>query len=152
MEGRMHTLVVGVDGSGPSIRALRFAADLADELQDPELVVVFARHIYVAMPERAAEDMFADVLDRAEQAIRTRAEDILGHRHARWKLIARTGEPAHVLRQVAAETHASFIVVGRRGWSTVSELVLGSVSNRLVHQSGVPVLLVPDEPGAPEPA
>ena len=47
-----------------------------------------------------------------------------------------------MLRDIAHETDASFVVVGRRGWSTVEELMLGSVSNRLVHRSDVRVLLV----------
>jgi nucleotide-binding universal stress UspA family protein len=34
------------------------------------------------------------------------------------------------------------IAVGRRGWSSVRVLTLGSVSNRLVHRADYPVLLV----------
>jgi nucleotide-binding universal stress UspA family protein len=138
----MRTIVVGVDGSEPRLRALHFAADLADDLDDADLVVVFARHIYLALPDHAAEDMYADVLDRAEEAVRDGAGRALDHRDLRWKVVSREGEPASVLCAMAHELGASFVVAGRRGWSTAGELLLGSVSNRLVHRSDCPVLLV----------
>jgi nucleotide-binding universal stress UspA family protein len=140
----MRTIVVGVDGSPPSLHALRFAADLAGDLTDPEVVVVFARYVYLFMPPNAAEDMYADVLDRAEQMIEDEATKALHDHDVRWKFLARVGEPSHALRAVADELDASFIVVGRRGWNTAHELVVGSVSHRLVHHAGRPVLVVSD--------
>ena len=38
---------------------------------------------------------------------------------------------------------ASMVVVGRRGRSSIADLVLGSVANSLAHTLGVPVVLVP---------
>jgi nucleotide-binding universal stress UspA family protein len=96
------------------------------------------------MPDHAAEDMYADVLDHAEQTVQALVEQALGRRDLRWKFVSREGEPSHVLGAVAEEVGASFVVVGRRGWSTVTELLLGSVSHRLVHRSDCPVLLVSD--------
>jgi nucleotide-binding universal stress UspA family protein len=141
---RVRIIVVGVDGSAPSLGALRFAADLCDDLPDAEVVVVFARYAYLFMPPHTAEDMYADVLDRAEELIQEETERALGDRDVRWRFMSREGEPAHVLCEVADELGASFIVIGRRGWSAAHELLLGSVSNRLVHRSECPVLLVPD--------
>ena len=66
----LETIVVGVDGSEPSLHALRTAANLAAHIDDVELIAVFARYTYVALPEHAAEDMYVDFLDRAEQEIR----------------------------------------------------------------------------------
>lgn len=138
----MQPIVVGVDGSEPSLRALRLAADLTERLDDAELIVVFARYAYVFMPGHAGEDMFEDFLDEAEREVRARAQRVLDGRALRWRVLAREGEPSDVLCDVAAETGASFVVAGRRGSSTVRELLLGSVSNRLVHRPDCAVLLV----------
>jgi nucleotide-binding universal stress UspA family protein len=140
----MRTILVGVDGSEPSLRALRFAADLAADLDDAEVVVVFARYIYLAMPEQSAEDMYGDVLADAERLVRQEAEKVLSDCDVRWKFLSRFGEPAGVLCAMAEELDASFVIVGRRGWSTASEILLGSVSHRLVHRAHCPVLLVND--------
>jgi nucleotide-binding universal stress UspA family protein len=140
----VRTIVVGVDGSEPSLRALDFAVGLASDLDDAELVVAFARFVYLAMPDHVAEDMYAEVLDQAEATVQAEVERALRDRELRWKFVSREGEPSHVLCDVAEEVGASFVVVGRRGWSTATELLLGSVSHRLVHRSGCPVLLITD--------
>ena len=138
-----RTIVVGVDGSDPSIDALRYAADLVRDLTDAELVVVHARHLpYLWTADHAADDEFTDLLDGLEKQVREQVDRELGPRAIRWRIDVREGEPSHVLCDVAGETAATAIVAGRRGWSAVAELVLGSVSNRLVHRSGCPVLLV----------
>jgi nucleotide-binding universal stress UspA family protein len=139
----MRNIVVGVDGSDPSVRALEFAASLVEELPDAALVVAHARYVpYLWAPKSLPEDEFADLLDDAERYVREAAQRELGDRDVQWTFERRQGEPSQILRDIAHETEASFVVVGRRGWSAVQELVLGSVSNRLVHRSDVRVLLV----------
>ena len=139
----MRTVVVGVDGSEPSLRALLFAASLVEDLAGARLLAVHARYVgYLWSPDHVAEAEFADVLDDAERYVRTAVEDRLAGCTADWSLDVRDGEPAHVLCEVAREVDASFIVAGRRGWTIAEELLLGSVSNRLVHRSTTPVLLV----------
>lgn len=59
-----------------------------------------------------------------------------------WRFEVRTGEPAAELETLAAERDASMIVVGNRGHGVVRRLLLGSVTNRLVHHADRPVLVV----------
>ena len=97
---------------------------------------------YLWSPKHVAEAEFSDLLDAAEQDVRDMVQRELGGRDLRWMIECREGEPSQVLREIAHDVDASFIVVGRRGWSIAEELLLGSVSNRLVHRAEVPVLLV----------
>ncbi len=140
----MRTILAGVDGSPPSVRALHFASRLVEDLSDAELIVVHARYLpYLWLPEHVAEDEFADVLDAAEQFVRETVQAHLDDRLLRWRIECREGEPSDVLCEIAREAgDASVVVVGRRGGSTVHDLLLGSVSNRLVHRGDCPVLLV----------
>jgi nucleotide-binding universal stress UspA family protein len=77
---RDQPILVGVDGSSPSLRALGVAADLAADLHDTELVVAFAHYVPLAMPPDVAENMYADVLDEAEQKLRASVADVLSRR------------------------------------------------------------------------
>lgn len=54
----------------------------------------------------------------------------------------------------AAELDASLIVVGSRGLSRVKSVLLGSVSDRVLHHAGRPTLIVPpmDRDGQNDPA
>ena len=136
----MRTIVVGVDGSAPSFRALEVAAGIASDL-GAELIVVFVRHVYLAMPAHVAEEMYEDVLDRAAREISSRVESSLEDHALEWRFETYEGHPAQVLVEVASRAGASFIVAGRSGWSTFRDMLLGSVSNRLAH-CDLPVLLV----------
>ncbi len=95
------------------------------------------------MPGRAAEDMYADVLAAEESGVRESLERILACGNLRWRLLAPVGDPADVLWSVANEVGADLIVTGRHGGSLLRGLLQGSVSNRIVHHSDRPVLVVP---------
>jgi nucleotide-binding universal stress UspA family protein len=53
-----------------------------------------------------------------------------------------SGNPSRLIVEFAKEWGADLIVVGRRGRSGLTELVLGSVSNYVVHRAHNSVLVV----------
>jgi nucleotide-binding universal stress UspA family protein len=53
------------------------------------------------------------------------------------------GGPAHLIASIAEASDANLIVVGTRGHSSVAGVVLGSVTQRLLHVAPCPVLAVP---------
>ncbi len=54
----------------------------------------------------------------------------------------RSGEPSHQVCELAATWGADLVVVGRRGRAGLSEMVLGSVSNYVVHHAPCAVMVV----------
>ena len=138
----METIVVGVDGSDASERALMWAADEARYRHAKLRVVhawfeVFVDGYFTApMPlERSAVLVAArEVLDKAVASIPSGSpeiavEGVLVH-----------GEPGVVLLH-EAET-ADMVVVGSRGRGGFAELVMGSVSHRVVHHAHCPVVVI----------
>lgn len=55
---------------------------------------------------------------------------------------AASGEPAHVLAEVAQRGDYDLVIVGHRGLSQATELVLGSVTKKLASEAPCPVLVV----------
>jgi nucleotide-binding universal stress UspA family protein len=53
------------------------------------------------------------------------------------------GGPAHAIEEIADKANADLIVVGTRGHSPVVGLLLGSVTQRLLHIAHRPVLVIP---------
>ncbi|XP_045164551.1 universal stress protein YxiE-like [Mercenaria mercenaria] len=51
------------------------------------------------------------------------------------------GKPGDVVCQLAHEENAAFIVIGSRGLGKIRRALLGSVSDRVVHHSPIPVLV-----------
>ncbi|RMG74815.1 MAG: universal stress protein [Bacteroidetes bacterium] len=56
-----------------------------------------------------------------------------------------TGAPASQLLQYVRETAPDLVVVGRRGRGGIEKWLLGSVSERIILQSPVPVLVIPEQ-------
>ena len=52
------------------------------------------------------------------------------------------GQPAQTIVEFASKYHCGMIVVGTRGNGAIRSIVVGSVANKIVHLSKVPVLLV----------
>jgi len=59
------------------------------------------------------------------------------------------GNPAKIICKVAATHAIDLIVIGRRGRSGISEMLMGSVSNYVLHHAPCSVLIVQSHP-APE--
>jgi nucleotide-binding universal stress UspA family protein len=133
-------IVVGVDGSGSSIAALRRGADLAERL-GTELVAVTVWQFPSSWPGYVMEGWSpeADARDIAEEASR----EVFGDAVPPWYSIAiRSGSPA---RQLIAESEgAEMLIVGSRGRGGFTGLLLGSVSRASVEHADCPVLVMHD--------
>jgi nucleotide-binding universal stress UspA family protein len=138
----MRPIVVGVDGSETSERALHWAAEEA-RLRGASLRVVHAWfEVFVdayyaapAIPEREATEQAEQVvLDKAVASFPDGSppvdvEPLLVH-----------GQPETVLLDAAKD--AEMIVVGSRGRGGFASLLLGSVSQGVVHHATCPVVIV----------
>ena len=58
------------------------------------------------------------------------------------ELVQKVGEPGRVICETAREWEVDLIVVGRRGYSGLNELILGSVSSYVLHSTPCSVLVV----------
>jgi nucleotide-binding universal stress UspA family protein len=70
------------------------------------------------------------------------AADEANHRGILTEIQQLSGQPGRMICQVAKDWGAELIMVGRRGNSGLSELILGSVSNYVVHHAHCSVLIV----------
>jgi len=137
-------IVVGVDGSEPSIEALRQAQRLATPLGAKVLAnaywdypQVYAGYVMVGI--EGFEERAAQILD---EAVRTAFGDETPS-NVVTNLVR--GHPRDAL--IEATRDADLVVVGRRGHGGFGGLLLGSVSSALVAHAHCPVLVVhtPDE-------
>jgi nucleotide-binding universal stress UspA family protein len=137
-----YRIVVGVDGSESSLRALEWAIRQA-ELTDASVSVVAAWHLPatwgwgvpvppVDMPEQDMEE----VVERALEPVRAQHPDV--------PIESRVidGHPAPVL--VKASREADLLVVGSRGHGEFAGMLLGSVSEHCVSNAHCPVLVFRD--------
>ena len=136
----MKTVVIGLDGSADSARALPLAVDLVDD--DGHLIAVHVREL---MMGRGGTQTLAPNEDEIEAGVRRTVDNLKSKGiNAELKVIsAVSGGPAHVLADVARAEQADVIVVGTRGHRQIASLVIGSVTHRLLHIAHCAVLAVP---------
>jgi nucleotide-binding universal stress UspA family protein len=135
------TILAATDGSPYGDGALALAESMARE-ETARLVVVHVVEIVGGKgglyPRSVDED---EIQQRVEaQVEKLRADGLDASAVVR---TIRLGGPAHEIANVAAAVDAELIVVGTRGRSPVSEVLLGSVPIRLLHITHRPVLVVP---------
>jgi nucleotide-binding universal stress UspA family protein len=145
-------IVVGVDGSEDSGRALDWAVALvADRRVEGSDVEIIAVHVLGLVTHLGGTMLVPSEGHRGE--VRT----LLEHEWCRplvtaglaHRAIVVDGEPVHALMRVAKEQGADLIAVGRRGAGGSPGLIIGSTSQQLVHQAVCPVVVVPLESVAP---
>ena len=141
--GTFGRVVVGIDGSEPSLRALRWAdrqAMVTGSSLDIVTVWTFPDHPApldivpkVPWPEES--------LAQAQEALDRLVDEVLPQR-------AKDRVHAHVIRGDAAQVlieesrDADLLVVGSRGRNEFTELMLGSVSDRCARHAACPVVIV----------
>jgi len=88
----------------------------------------------------------------SEQQLRAAAERVPDDLSLTTRLL--DGDPSRELLRAAREGEYDLIVMGSRGRGRVTAALLGSVSNRVMHDSPVPVMIVHQPRGGddPEPA
>jgi nucleotide-binding universal stress UspA family protein len=144
MKQKRELIVVGVDGSERSKAALRWAVEEA-RLRNAEVRVVHAWAVYPALyvdtPIAAAD--WDDLRASAERFVRKFvAENVPDHEGIEITTLApqATGTAARTLINTA--NGADLLVVGSRGLGGFRGLLLGSVSQQVVHHARCPVVIV----------
>jgi nucleotide-binding universal stress UspA family protein len=134
------TVVWATDGSTGADDALESVLDLAGGAPR-RLIAVHCDH---RLSGRAGSwPALADEEDVRSQ-IRKRVAELRGQGlHVELVIRVSHREPAEVVAAVASELGADLIVCGTRGSGTLSGLLVGSFSHRLLHAARCPVLAVP---------
>ena len=136
-------ILVAVDGSGHGANAVRCAADMARMSGGTLhlLAVDGCRPFKGPLAELAQlEDLSrSEIFERVLESARAMAALPAD---AKIEQTVRTGDPADEILAEANKIKADVIVVGRRGLGAYSELLLGSISRKIVHLAQVPVMVV----------
>lgn len=137
-------IIVPVDGSEGSLRAVRFAARLSAALGSP----IKLTYVVALSPEAV---MGLSNLDKSEveriqqqraQSVLQDARKALGDAAEQTEDVVLSGDPAEEILYYVSKNPNSLIVMGRRGLSPVKSLLLGSVSERVMRHAEGSVTLV----------
>jgi nucleotide-binding universal stress UspA family protein len=139
-------VVVGVDGSSTSARAIAFAYDFADRHRC-ELVVVHAWSdlpMDALEPVRSWDEDWQEVREQGEKLLVGSLDGFPGrYPNVATRRVVTLDRPAHALLEHAAG--ASLLVVGSHGRGALRSVLLGSVSHAMIYHAPCPVAVLRGE-------
>jgi nucleotide-binding universal stress UspA family protein len=140
----INRILCAVDFSEPSARALQYALALAERLGAQVDVI----HVYefpnfavedgaVELPPYMQENLAMRLRERLEQFVKEKAGE-----GPKTTVHLAEGVPYLQIVEVAKQQQADLIVIGTHGRTGLSHMMLGSVAERVVRTSEVPVLTI----------
>lgn len=135
-------VVVGVDGSACSRRAVGFAYDIASRhAAELTALLAFAEHPPDALPPNRGWTFDSDAVDACRRVL---AESVAGYAEGYPDVVVHqnviTEDPTEALLTAAVD--ADLLVVGTQGRGIIRSTLLGSVSHAVVHYAACPVAIV----------
>ena len=134
----MRKVLVAIDGSSESLRALTYASYLFDESTPARIfllnVIEWADEIDGSMDEKLAAEM-------EEEGKRMLKSVMIPKKQGRYERIVKLGDPGTKIAETAARLNVDMIVMGRKGLGD-SQSDTGHVTGKVLRLSTKPVVLL----------
>ncbi|PZU96554.1 MAG: universal stress protein [Pseudanabaena sp.] len=146
--------LVSIDGSQASEHALTKALSLAIPLQAEIVLLTVVEPLSSYVPEvmmptgdwvgwRGLPDVeLEQKILKAGQALLQKAQDACEQQKASCTTRLEVGQPRDVICRVVVDENPDLLIIGSRGLGSVERMMLGSVSDYVVHHCTSPVLVV----------
>ena len=147
-------ILVPLDGSEPSSKALGYGIDLAKKFgSEIMLLHIYSKAVPFVTPETgvlptpsvASAEITAEVIEAARRIgnkILAEAKHTVEKQKIPVKVVLKEGDAVHEIVRAAKEEKIDLIVMGARGVSRIKELLLGSVSHGVCRKTHCSVMIV----------
>lgn len=144
----MKKILLATDGSESSMHAARVLGDLVASQPEAQVTVLHVAHVprsYFVTDENGntvTPEVPMDIMiRRSAEPILRRTLSALGLPENRVVTEVQVGEPSEEIVDLARLEGYDLIVMGTRGIGAVKELIMGSVSHKVLHTAPCPVLV-----------
>lgn len=139
-----HRILVPIDFSPPSRRALAYAAKFARQ-NHAKLIVL---HVFepIATPDFTAAFPLVKEYDQLMRAAQRELEALIRKAgippEGIERALVRSGRAFREIATVARSLKADLIIISTRGYTGLKHILLGSTTERVVHDAPCPVLVL----------
>jgi len=131
----LTNLLVCVDGSDHSVKALNYAGELAQKMN--------SKITLLNVQERRLHDVSPTAAEELSNRIISKSLDALGKKKLKVDKKSQFGVPSNAIVEVAEKGNYDLIVLGSRGLGTIDRFLLGSVSDDVSHKTKRSDLIIP---------
>jgi nucleotide-binding universal stress UspA family protein len=137
-------ILVPVDGSENSFRALEHAIFLSTKIKEAQITVLYIiedlTSLYIYSP-KIMEKLRADY-EREYTRILERCKEMADKSGTNINTVLKEGDPASKIIGYSDMEKFDLIIMGSRGMGKFKEMIIGSVSNKVIHHAKSSVMLV----------
>ncbi|MEO6959266.1 MAG: universal stress protein [Burkholderiaceae bacterium] len=140
----MKAILVPVDGSDCSTRAMKFAIEVAKGHDDIVLHLLTVQAPIISGNVKrfiSTEAIHSYYQEEGKKAL-IPAKSLLDEAGITCEGIIEVGPAARTIAEFVKKNHCDLVVMGTRGLGAVANLVLGSITTKVLHLVEVPVTLV----------
>ncbi|MFP3323036.1 universal stress protein [Planococcus maritimus] len=134
-------ILLAVDGSDHSVRAAKEAVKIAKGSDDSQVTIVFVADHDNAKNEVLHSGSSAE-LDFQRRKKLQPVEEAIASEKIKYRVEILHGTPGPTIVEFANKEEFDMLVIGSRGLNSLQEMVLGSVSHKVVKRANCPVLIV----------
>ena len=135
-------ILIAVDGSKPSLKALQALIDHSDWYREPPEVELVTVHLPVPAVGRVPKSQLERYYVEEGEARLAPAKKKLDAAGVPYKAHVLVGAVAESIVKHARDKRCDLIYIGTRGMSAVGAAFIGSTATKVLHISETPVLLV----------
>lgn len=136
-------ILLAFDGSKHSMKAAEYAIKLA-QLDKAKVEILHVRATVYTYPNRTVFDRVALENSLIEEADEIIAKGVELFKEAGIPVTTKIlpGDPADIIINEAESNNFKLIIIGSRGLNPVSRFLLGSVTNKILNYTHIPLLIV----------
>lgn len=139
----MKKVVVPVDGSKPSINAVKHVVELYHQSKSLTVFLInIQMPLHLIHPKIINKDMLKDYYYEEGVKALKQAEEMLQKANVKYTKKIMVGSPAEEIVEFAKKEKCDGIIMGARGVGKISNLVLGSTSSKVIHLTDIPVTII----------
>jgi len=138
-------VLLAVDGSENSLRAAGYAANLAELIQDCKITIIHVDSLISMVKTRGVNLPvdFNDLFDPAVKKGLDKIKKIFSDRKIPYDTkVLEDYDIAEAICEYAKFYNYDLIIMGSRGLGGIKGLIMGSVSNKVLHLAPCPVTIV----------
>jgi len=138
-------ILIAIDGSKNSLRALKYGIKLAAKLSEPTTFVLVNAHDDMALrgaSQFVGKDAVKAYLDDLSNSELAEAVALATKAGVSFETRLVRGQVAQAIVKAADDRKCDLIVLGSKGRSALRDLLIGSVAQRVVALADVPVTLI----------
>lgn len=138
-------ILVPIDGSAEALAATRYARKIAEKFSSAVTLIHIIQHsAYLVSDNHQLPNSVIESLDDRGNQVLAEALEIFQDFDGRVTSRIEYGHPGIKITEISKENNYSLIIMGRRGMSDVAKLLIGSVSNYVLHYALCPTLIIRD--------